>query len=131
MEQGLAVRPRIILDEKLMREASPVDGNRRVEWQYIAHGDDGIPFVDYLCGVYWDIHTGRVRSDIPPYTIVEQHKRVILDKLNSMDTKDMKRKAKIWWMWQYHNAAIARLQGVLNGNQEAIDALEKDRLVSR
>jgi hypothetical protein len=43
----------------------------------------------------------------------------------------MKRKAKVWWMWQYHNAAITRLQAALAGNQEAIDALEKRRLVAR
>ncbi len=132
MEQGLAVHPRIILDDKLMAQAGTIKSDSRLEWQYFTHGDDGIPFVDYLCGVYFDIYTGRVQSAIPPYAVVEQHKNMILAKLDSMDKKDMKRKAKVWWMWQYHNAAITRLQSLaLANNQEAIDALEKRRLIRR
>jgi hypothetical protein len=131
MEQGLAVHPRIILDDKLMKQASIGKSDSQLQRHYFTHGDDGIPFVDYLCGVYWDIHIGLVQSTIAPYTVVEQHRNIVLAKLDSMDNRDMKRKAKVWWMWQYHNAAITRLQAALAGNQEAIDALEKRRLVAR
>ncbi|HZS28177.1 MAG TPA: hypothetical protein VFB76_13180 [Candidatus Angelobacter sp.] len=131
MEQGLAIHPRIILDDKLMEQAAKSKSDSQLEWQYFTHGDDGIPFVDYLCGVYWDISTAKVQSTISPYDLVAQHRDFVLTKLNVMENKDMKRKAKVWWMWQYHNAAISRLQIALKGNQDAIDALEKRRLISR
>jgi len=66
MEQGLAVHPRIILDDELMKKVSIGKSESRLESHYFTHGDDGIPFVDYLCGVYWDIYTGRVQSSISP-----------------------------------------------------------------
>jgi len=130
MERDLAVYPRIVLDEKLMTQVTHFNKDG-VDWQYIALGEDGVQFVDYLVGVYLDIHNQKVSSAISPYTILEHHKRIILQKLNALDTKDMKRKAKVWWMWQYHNAAITRLQVALRGNQEAIEALDKYRLISR
>jgi hypothetical protein len=131
MERDIAVHPRIILDDKLMQQVSTMKSDGQLDSQYFTHGDDGIPFVDYLCGVYWDIHTKRVQSTISPYAVVEQHRDMVLRKLSLLDNKDMKRKAKVWWMWQYHNAAVTRLQTALKDNREAIEALEQRRLIKR
>jgi hypothetical protein len=114
-----------------MQQAGTMKSDSRLEWQYYTHGDDGIPFIDYLCGVYWDIYIRKVQSTISPYVIVERHRDTVLAKLNLMDNKDMKRKANVWWMWQYHNAAITRLQTALKDNKEAIEALENRRLINR
>lgn len=131
MERDLAVYPRIILDEKLMRKAREFSTDSRLWWEYFTVGDDGIEFVDYLCGVFFDYYSGRIQNQIPPTTVLAQHRSVILQKLLDLDNKDMKRKAKVWWMWQYHNRTIDKILNLRSFDEQTTTLLNLSRIDRR
>jgi hypothetical protein len=128
LERDLAVYPRIILDESLMRQARAARTDSHLWFEYFTSGDDGIEFVDYLCGVFLDIYSGRVQSQIPAHSVLERHREVIRQKLLHLDNKDMKRKAKIWWMWNYHNRTIDKILSLRDFDLETTDLLNACRI---
>jgi hypothetical protein len=126
MERDLALYPRIIVDDKLMLKvrSSPTTG--RFSSEYLTMGEDGLEFVDYIVGAYLDRH-----SLLEPHEILQLHRQIVLTKLNELDSKDTKRKAKVWWMWQYHNRSIDRIINICQPDGPMVDTLNKCRLVSR
>jgi hypothetical protein len=130
MERDLALYPRIIIDDKLMLKVRSSLTSGRFWSEYLTVGEDGLEFVDYIVGAYLDRHSLRVRG-IEPHEILQMHRQIVLTKLNDLDSKDTKRKAKVWWMWQYHNRSIDRIINLCQPEGPTIDILNKCRLVSR
>jgi hypothetical protein len=131
MEQGLAIYPRIVIDDKLMfKTRSSLSTTTRLWTEYFCYGDDGVEFVDYLVGAFLDRHSQRAQG-IEPHEVLQRHKQVVLTKLSELDSKDTKIKAKVWWMWHYHNRSIDRIIDICRPDAPTIDKLKECRLLTR
>ncbi|HEY2392979.1 MAG TPA: hypothetical protein VGK22_17510 [Candidatus Angelobacter sp.] len=110
LERDVAIFPRIIVDIRLFEQYAKARPGAKISSHYMKLGEDGVPFIDYLLSVFFDMYRGHTNSSSFPQRILEQHKAVILKKLEELDGKDMKRKAKVWWLWMYHNKTIELIQ---------------------
>jgi hypothetical protein len=130
MERDLAVYPRVVVDDKLLKKvyASYPKTASRLWPEYLTTGEDGLEFVDYLTGTFMDKYSGRVHSPTSTRDILTSHKQAVLDKMKELNNKDPKRRAKAWWMWNYHNRCIDKIRSLRLPDEEMEAILDDSQL---
>jgi hypothetical protein len=132
MERDLAIYPRIVIDEKLTKEIHRhySKTSSRLWTEYLTTGEDGIEFVDYLTATFLDKYSGRVHSPTSARDILMTHKDVVLKKFTELDNSDQKRKAKAYWMLNYHNRCIDKISALRVPSEDTQVFLNEARIVS-
>jgi hypothetical protein len=134
LESEVAMYPRIVIHEDLVLKArNSVTKLHEFElrsgvWpEYITRGEDGVYFVDYLVGAYFDRYV--VPRQGSAEKILKAHKDVVLSRVNEIDKRDTRKKAKVWWLLNYHNAAIGKIRTLLPPDEKTSQMLD-DMLVA-
>jgi hypothetical protein len=109
LEEDLAVYPRIAIDPSIM-DLQPTEKfkNFYLFKDYIARGDDGVYFVNYLHHLHNTFENPYDTATKREYDIdaLELHAEFINTKLKEFSTKPERVKQKAIWLGLYHNSFL-------------------------
>lgn len=115
LEQNQATYPRIVIDPELAAEATKSFKN--MFDNLIRRGEDGIFFLDYLCGILTVNFTPAMTSEVRNH-IVRGHRETIDRALGNRAIRtDESLNRKYTWLALYHNAAVRRIEERLGTDQ--------------
>ncbi len=115
LEKKLAIYPRIVIDRELSSEATGAFKN--MFENLIRRGEDGIFFLDYLCGILTVEIAPPVTSEVR-HRIVRGHREIIDRALREPAIRnDESLKRKYAWLALYHNAAMRTIEERLGAEQ--------------
>jgi hypothetical protein len=114
LESEYAVYPRIVIDRDLHAKLDPPK-QKKMSWpEFVARGEDGAYFLDYLFGQSLYTSPAAILGAHPtPQPGLEAHMGMILRGVKQIqenpDTSE-RVKQKFMWLALYHNRTITRLQ---------------------
>lgn len=107
LESGYAIYPRIVIDRQLIFDADQA-GYKASLQDYIARGENGAYFLDYLFGASITEYV-LGSPDVARQHIIA-HRDMIEAAINDdIRTKDERLKQKYMWLGLYHNNGVKRL----------------------
>jgi len=125
LESTVAVFPRIVIDKEVIRK-SRYESDGPVWNDFVARGEDGVYFIDYLFGSFLDRWSFPDEQPIPANATLLLHKELVEVLLMTWTKEgEYRKRQKALWLAQYHNSTVKRLRERLkgtSGENEILDA---------
>jgi hypothetical protein len=124
LESTVAVFPRIVIDKEVIRK-SRYEADGPIWNDFVARGEDGVYFIDYLFGSFLDRWSYPVEEQIPANAMLLIHKEFVEELLMTWTKEgEYRKRQKALWLAQYHNSTVKRLRARfkgMSGENEILD----------
>lgn len=120
IESRVAVFPRIVIDNELLRTARETATLALpIRDDYITRGEDGVYFVDYLFGQCLDTWSFPAEDALDMIGMLESHQDFVQELLRTWTKRaEYRKRQKAIWLANYHNVTVSRLRDRLHSFPE-------------